>query len=141
MFLFCFNSPPHLFFSLPPPPPPPPPFWRNIVNIYFFVGDLESISDVCALKLNVSIKGKSNPSLTLSPSGWVGGGGGFFLGRGEEGGFIIFSFFVYFFWLVGVFFPFSKGSPIPVVERIFAHCCREGREWGGGDTGDTHNTL
>lgn len=62
MVLFCFD-PPYPPFLLPSLPR------RNIVNIYFFVGDLESISDVCALKLNVSIKGKSKPSLALSQLG------------------------------------------------------------------------
>lgn len=68
-----------IFVSISPPfpsllPPPPPPSWRNIVNIYFFVGDLESISDVCALKLNVSIKGKKQNQVLRSLSrdglGW-----------------------------------------------------------------------
>lgn len=96
---FCFVSippfPPSLLPSLPR---------RNIVNIYFFVGDLESISDVCALKLNVSIKGKSKPSLALCQLGvgvLAGAEGGHLLGKWVWG--------VLVFCLLGVFFNLFWG--------------------------------
>lgn len=109
---FCFVSippfPPFLLPSLPR---------RNIVNIYFFVGDLESISDVCALKLNVSIKGKSKPSLALSQLGlgaFAGAEGGHLLGKwvwGFFGGFgFLGVFFFYLFW--GILLP----EPFPILD-------------------------
>lgn len=86
------------FVSISPPfpsllLPPPSPSWRNIVNIYFFVGDLESISDVCALKLNVSIKGKKQNHVLRC----LRGGG---LGWGSRGGSSVASSNLSSFWLL-----------------------------------------
>lgn len=102
MVLFRFDPP------FPPFLPPSLP-WRNIVNIYFFVGDLESISDVCALKLNVSIKGKSKPSLALSQFGL----GVLGWGRGRAPTWQLFLVFLFCLFVFNIFWGFLLSEPSP----------------------------